>query len=97
MLFRSLLMTSRPEQDIKSGLSEFVYDDNTVLIQSDLITNDIRAYVRKRVREDEGFKRWQDRSDVQDEIETRLMEKADGMLVLRRFPRDHYPQLHTKN
>jgi len=92
-----LLMTSRPEQDIKSGLSEFVYDDNTVPIQSDLITNDIRAYVRKRVREDEGFKRWQGRLDVQDEIKTRLMEKADGMLVLRHFPKDHYLQLHTKN
>ena len=92
-----LLTTSRPEQDIMSGLNKFIYDGNTVPIQSDLITNDIHAYVRKRVREDEGFKRWQDRSDVQDEMETRLMEKADGMLVLRHFPRDHYPQLYTKN
>jgi hypothetical protein len=92
-----LLTTSRLEHDIKLGLGEFVYDDNTIPIQSDLITNDIRAYVRKRVREDEGFKRWQDRSDVQDEMETRLMEKADGMLVLWRFPENHYPQLHTKN
>jgi len=92
-----LLTTSRPEQDIMSGLNKFIYDGSTVPIQSDLITNDIRAYVRKRVREDEGFKRWQDRSDVQDEMETRLMEKADGMLVLRHFPKDHYSQLHTKN
>ena len=90
-------MTGRPEQDIKSGLSEFVYNGNTVPIQGDLITNDIRAYVRKRVREDERFKRWQDRSDVRDEMETRLMEKANGMLVLGRFLEDYYPQLHTKN
>lgn len=92
-----LLTTSRPEQDIMSRLNKFIYDGDTIPIQSDLITNDIRAYVRKRVREDEGFKRWQDRSDVQDEMETRLMEKADGMLVLRHFPKDHYSQLHTKN
>lgn len=92
-----LLVTSRPEQDIKSGFSEFIYSDNTVPIQSNLITNDIRAYVRKRVREDKGFKRWQARPDVQDEMETWLMEKANGMLVIRRFPKDHYPLLHTKN
>ena len=74
-----LLVTSRPEQDIESGVREFAHNDDIVPIQSDLITDDIRAYVRTRVREDEGLKRWRSRPDVQKEIETRLMEKANGM------------------
>lgn len=74
-----LLITSRLEQDIESGIMEFARDDDIVPIQSSAITDDIRAYVRTRVREDNPLKRWRNRPDVQQEIETRLMEKADGM------------------
>jgi hypothetical protein len=74
-----LLVTSRPEQDIKSGIMDFAYIDDIVPIQSSLISDDIRAYVRTRVREDKGFKRWRQRPDIQEEIETRVMKKADGM------------------
>ncbi|OCK92748.1 uncharacterized protein K441DRAFT_678587 [Cenococcum geophilum 1.58] len=74
-----LLVTSRQEQDITSGVTELAYIDDIVPIESDLITDDIRAYVRTRVSEDEGFKRWRARPDVQEEIETQLIEKADGM------------------
>ena len=74
-----LLVTSRPEQDIKSGISEFVHNDDIVPIQSSLITDDIRAYVRTRVREDNGLKRWRSQPQAQNEIETQLMERADGM------------------
>lgn len=74
-----LLVTSRPEQDIKSVISEFACNNDIVPIQSDLITDDIRAYVRARVREGKGLKRWRTRPDVQEDIETRLMEKANGM------------------
>lgn len=74
-----LLMTSRPEQDIEFGIREFAHNDDIVSIQSSLITDDIRAYVRTRVREDNGLKRWRSQPEVQNEIETRLMEKADGM------------------
>jgi hypothetical protein len=73
-----LLVTSRPKQDITSGVSGFAHNDDIVPIQSDLITADIRAYVHTRVRED-SFKRWRSRPDIQDEIETGLMEKANGM------------------
>jgi hypothetical protein len=72
-------VTSRPEPDIKSEVSEWARDDDIVPIQSDLITDDIRAYVHTRIREDNGLKRWRSQPEVQDEIETRLMEKADGM------------------
>ena len=74
-----LLVTSRPVQDIESKIMEFAHIDDVVPIQSSLITNDIRAYVRTRVREDNGLKRWRSQPEVQNEIETRLMEKADGM------------------
>ena len=74
-----LLVTSRPEQDIESGIMEFAHNDNIVPIQSSLISDDIRAYIRTRVRKDNGLKRWRLHPEVQNEIETQLMEKADGM------------------
>jgi Cdc6-like AAA superfamily ATPase len=77
-----LLVTSRPEQDIISVVSEFASKDDIVPIRSDLITDDIRAYVHTRVRQQEGLKRWRSEPEVQDEIETRLMEKADGMYAM---------------
>ncbi|KAF4633561.1 hypothetical protein G7Y89_g4559 [Cudoniella acicularis] len=74
-----LLVASRPEQDITSRVGEFASNNDIVVIESDIITSDIRAYVRTRVREDGPFKRWRSRPDVQDQIETRLIEKANGM------------------
>ena len=53
-----LLITSRPEQDIKYEVSKWANDNDIVPIHSDLITNDIRAYIRARVREGNGLKRW---------------------------------------
>jgi hypothetical protein len=74
-----LLVTSRPEHDIKSEVSELAHDNDIVPLQSDLIAHDIRAYVHTRVRRGNGLKRWRSQPEVQDEIETRLMEQADGM------------------
>lgn len=74
-----LLVTSRPEQDIKSGISELAHNDDIVAIQRDFIADDILAYVRTSVRESRGLKRWRSRPDVQEEIQARLMENADGM------------------
>jgi hypothetical protein len=74
-----LLITSQPKQDIESGVREFAQNNELVPIQSDHITRDIRAYVRMRLTEDKGLKRWQSRPDVQQEIEDLLMKKANGM------------------
>lgn len=74
-----LLVTSRPEQDIESVLSDIARKDDIVSIQSDLISDDIRRYIHAEVREGNRLKRWQSHPDILDEIETRLMEKADGM------------------
>ncbi|KAK2035754.1 hypothetical protein LZ31DRAFT_621606 [Colletotrichum somersetense] len=72
-----LLVTSRPEHDIKSALERYV--DNQIPLQSDLVTDDIRAYVHGTVRQHEGFKRWRTREETLDEIESHLMEKANGL------------------
>jgi Cdc6-like AAA superfamily ATPase len=75
-----LLVTSRPEHDIKTVLSTVAKSgENIIPIQSDLVNDDIRSYVHTRVREDNGLKRWRSRQEVFEEIETQLMEKANGM------------------
>ena len=74
-----LLMTSRPEQDIRSKLNDLVHKENIIPIQSDLVKDDIQIYVHTRVRKSDNLRRWQARPEVQDEIEATLMGKANGM------------------
>jgi hypothetical protein len=75
-----LLVTSRPEHDIKSVLSELAHKKGDIVpIQSDLINDDIRSYVHTEVREGERLKRWRLKPNILVEIETQLMEKANGM------------------
>ncbi|KAF3763163.1 hypothetical protein M406DRAFT_108504 [Cryphonectria parasitica EP155] len=74
-----LLVTSRPEQDIKSTVESWARNEEIIPIQSDGIADDIRAYVRARVRQHAGLSRWKSRPDVRGEIEDALLNKADGM------------------
>lgn len=74
-----LLATSRLEGEIELSLREWVPNGSILSIGSDLITDDIRSYVHTRVEQDEGLSRWRKRPNVQQEIETKLMEKSDGM------------------
>jgi Cdc6-like AAA superfamily ATPase len=74
-----LLVTSRPEQDIQSGLNDLVNEESKIDIQSNLVTDDISAYIRARVRHGEGLKRWQNHPDVQKKIEEKLIQGANGM------------------
>ncbi|KAH8587961.1 hypothetical protein B0O99DRAFT_694005 [Bisporella sp. PMI_857] len=74
-----LLITSRPEQDIKSAVERYASNEEMIDIRGDLIEGDICSYVRARVRAREGLSRWQQRPDIQGEIETALLEKAHGM------------------
>ncbi|OKP14623.1 hypothetical protein PENSUB_12571 [Penicillium subrubescens] len=75
------MIISRPEEDINSEIREWASDDNIIAIESSHIHDDIRSYVHGKVRNDSGFKRWRSRPDVQEEIETRLLDKADGITV----------------
>ncbi|KAK7545178.1 uncharacterized protein J3D65DRAFT_664368 [Phyllosticta citribraziliensis] len=74
-----LLVTSRPEHDIQTFIERHAQQQVVIRIQSELITDDIRAYVRGRVRQHDGLRRWWSRPRIQDEIETALLQKADGM------------------
>lgn len=71
--------TSRPEQDIQLAIERWAHKQDIIPIQSDLVAEDIRAYVHARVRQYEGLSRWKSRPDVQDEIESTLTQKAHGM------------------
>lgn len=74
-----VLVTSRAEQDIASEISEWALDADIVPMNGQGVVDDIHAYIHTRIREDDDLKRWRSRPDVQDEIQTALMQKANGM------------------
>jgi hypothetical protein len=70
-----VLATSRRERDIEDELSGIA--NHNINIQSALVDEDIRVYVRDRLATDAKLKKWP--SAIQDEIITVMMEKASGM------------------
>ncbi|KAF3907984.1 Ankyrin-3 [Dactylellina cionopaga] len=74
-----ILATSRPEEDIKFEITKFIQRNDIVSLQVSNIGSDIQSYIQTRVRSGTGFERWQSRWEVQDEIEIKLVEKANGM------------------
>jgi Cdc6-like AAA superfamily ATPase len=87
-----ILVTSRREQDIESALQRWMRPEDTISIQQADVKEDIRVYVGHSVRNSEELARWHTRPEVQDEIETELVEKADGMYV--KYLRSLFP-FHT--
>ncbi|THV63542.1 hypothetical protein D6D28_10596, partial [Aureobasidium pullulans] len=74
-----LLATSRKEEDIYSHIGKWCSTDEMLAIPHDAMDRDIQAYVHTSIQTDRRFDRWEFRPDVQEEIETKLMEKAGGM------------------
>jgi Cdc6-like AAA superfamily ATPase len=74
-----ILVTARREEDIESALRRWMRPEDKISIKQDDIGEDIRAYVGHTVRSSEELVRWHERPEVQDEIETELVKKADGM------------------
>jgi hypothetical protein len=74
-----ILTTSRREKDIDELLDSLVNDERKFCIQNELVNDDIRAYIQKRLQGDPNLKRWRNKPEVQQEIETNLMGKAGGM------------------
>ncbi|KAF3276933.1 hypothetical protein TWF970_006102 [Orbilia oligospora] len=75
-----LLVTSRSDKnDIESGIRKLAHAAYALEIKSSLTTTDISAYIRWRVREDDGLERWRAYPDIQDEMEAELQRKSDGM------------------
>jgi hypothetical protein len=71
------MATSRRERDIVEQLKLIV--DYNINIQSAVVDEDIRVYVRDRLTTDSKLKKWP--RSVQDEIIRVIMEKANGMYV----------------
>ena len=76
-----VIATSRKVPDIESALVQFVPADAIIPMQQSLVDEDIAAYVSARIRNDKGLQRWRERPEMQRKIESKLMEKADGMYV----------------
>lgn len=74
-----ILLTSRREKEIEESIEPLCNDHGKICIQSMLINDDIRSYIRSRLQTDQGLKRWQGKLKTQLEIENTLMEKTDGM------------------
>jgi NACHT domain len=74
-----VLVTSRREKDIEEVFEPLLNDKQMICCQSTLINSDIRIYVHERLQTDHSLKRWQNLPKVQEEIETALLSKADGM------------------
>ena len=74
-----MLLTSRTEPEIRMTMESLNHGPYSINIQKSLITEDIRTHVRSRLSHDPNLKRWQKVPDALQEIEVRLIEKADGM------------------
>ena len=70
-----ILATSRSERDIEERLRPI--SDHNINIQSAIVDEDIRVYIRDRLATDMKLKKWP--PSVQDEITAVMMEKAGGM------------------
>ena len=74
-----ILATSRREKEIEDSILRLTKDASRICIQSALVNADIRAYVHGQLRTNKRLQRWQEKPNVQLEIENTLMEKANGM------------------
>jgi hypothetical protein len=74
-----ILVTSRPEPDIKSAVAGWCSDDNFIPLQSGLVEKDISSFIRSEVREGGRLSRWRKRESISHEIEVALTKKAGGM------------------
>ncbi|KAI0411065.1 hypothetical protein F5X98DRAFT_358030 [Xylaria grammica] len=74
-----LLITSRPAQDIEETIESWPHSVETISISNELVEADIHAYIRTRVQEDQGLKRWRSNPKVQKDIEEKLMGNSGGM------------------
>lgn len=74
-----MLVTSRRLGDIEESLDPLITPRCKICIQSALVNADILIYVHERLQTDRHLTRWRNHPEVQEEIETTLMKKANGM------------------
>lgn len=88
-----VLITSRKVGDIQSSIREWKRPVSVFSFRESLVNDDIRAYVRQKLgrnvayatskvsKESKLAKKWRGYEKLLTEIEMKLTEKADGMLV----------------
>jgi Cdc6-like AAA superfamily ATPase len=74
-----VIATSRKIKDIEDFFKPKLDDEKRLSIQNEKVDEDIRSYIHEKLQNDRRFERWQKEPNVQEEIEKKLMEKADGM------------------
>ncbi|OSS51913.1 hypothetical protein B5807_03446 [Epicoccum nigrum] len=74
-----LLMTSRKERDIETSLENYVEERDSICLQSHIVDDDIKRYVRQRLFQDKALAKWNKDAAVREEIEDTLMRGARGM------------------
>jgi hypothetical protein len=74
-----VLVTSQQLGDIKSSLEDIVNRERIICLESQLVDKDIQAYVRQRLSDDKGLKKWQKDAEIRREIETTLIKGSCGM------------------
>ncbi|KAG9206091.1 hypothetical protein G6514_004812 [Epicoccum nigrum] len=74
-----LLMTSRKERDIESSLDKYIEEEDTICLQRDVVDRDIQRYVQQRLSDDKALTKWNKDAVIRQEIETALMDGAQGM------------------
>ncbi|KAI0410715.1 ankyrin repeat-containing domain protein [Xylaria grammica] len=72
------LVTSRPEQHITSTLRKWIQKAEIIPLQSNLVSDDIRAYIQTKIRQ---LSRWDDQLDIREKVEADLIDKAGGMFL----------------
>jgi hypothetical protein len=74
-----MLVTARREEDIESALQRWILPGESMSLQRNDVNDDIGAYVIDTVRNSDKLGRWYGKPEVQNEIETELVKRADGM------------------
>jgi hypothetical protein len=76
-----VILTSRKEAMIEEDLEDIVLPDDRICLESHLVNIDIKTYVQERLAH-KSFKRWWRDSEIQNEIQRTLGQKAHGMYSL---------------
>ncbi|KAF5566205.1 ankyrin repeat [Fusarium phyllophilum] len=74
-----LLVTSRPEHDIKTSIETWADSGSIIPLQTDNVGRDISDYTRDVVTKSPSFARWHGHTSTLDDIVNALTTRADGV------------------
>jgi hypothetical protein len=77
-----VVVTSRRERDIEAVMHKISSRRNHICLESEVIDEDIRQYVRQRLSDDTVLNKWGKDIVLRQEIETALIQGSQRMYVL---------------